>query len=128
MQSPRSIQKARTSFCRRSPDVREPIFANWVSQIRETKNRANGLLREDHYKPDNVPNGVRLEKPVAPPLPEFCRLPAGIRLLKNRFRTFAYWSWRRDLNPRPPDYKSGALPTELRQHSGNRALQAQVYP
>jgi hypothetical protein len=59
MQWPRSIQKARTSFCRRSPDVREPIFANWVSQIRETKNRANGLLREDHYKPDNVPNGVR---------------------------------------------------------------------
>jgi hypothetical protein len=54
--------------------------------------------------------------------------PAGIRVLKNRFRTFAYWSWRRDLNPRPPDYKSGALPTELRQHSGNRALQAQVYP
>jgi hypothetical protein len=25
------------------------------------------------------------------------------------------WSWRRDLNPRPPDYKSGALPAELRQ-------------
>jgi hypothetical protein len=30
-------------------------------------------------------------------------------------RKFIYWSWRRDLNPRPPDYKSGALPTELRQ-------------
>jgi hypothetical protein len=26
-----------------------------------------------------------------------------------------YWSWRRDLNPRPSDYKSDALPTELRQ-------------
>src|SRR5215472_5432858 len=26
-----------------------------------------------------------------------------------------YWSWRRDSNPRPPDYKSGALPAELRQ-------------
>ena len=25
-------------------------------------------------------------------------------------------SWRRDLNPRPSDYKSDALPTELRQH------------
>ena|SRR5579871_1303860 len=25
------------------------------------------------------------------------------------------WSWRRDLNPRPSDYKSDALPTELRQ-------------
>src|SRR5262245_42968525 len=26
------------------------------------------------------------------------------------------WSWRRELNPRPADYKSAALPTELRQH------------
>ena len=26
-------------------------------------------------------------------------------------------SWRRDLNPQPPDYKSGALPVELRQHT-----------
>ena len=25
------------------------------------------------------------------------------------------WSWREDLNPRPADYKSAALPTELRQ-------------
>ena len=29
-------------------------------------------------------------------------------------------SWRRDLNPRPSDYKSDALPTELRQHGANR--------
>jgi hypothetical protein len=27
-------------------------------------------------------------------------------------------SWRRDLNPRPADYKSAALPTELRQQAG----------
>jgi hypothetical protein len=27
------------------------------------------------------------------------------------------WSWRRDLNPRPSDYKSDALPAELRQHN-----------
>ena len=26
------------------------------------------------------------------------------------------WSWRRDSNPRPADYKSAALPTELCQH------------
>src|SRR5690606_35639972 len=25
------------------------------------------------------------------------------------------WSWREELNPRPADYKSAALPTELRQ-------------
>jgi hypothetical protein len=30
-------------------------------------------------------------------------------------------SWRRELNPRPSDYKSDALPTELRQHCSNRA-------
>ncbi len=30
--------------------------------------------------------------------------------------TSRFWSWRRDLNPRPADYKSAALPTELRQH------------
>src|ERR1700680_2500675 len=26
-----------------------------------------------------------------------------------------WWSWRRELNPRPSDYKSDALPAELRQ-------------
>jgi hypothetical protein len=35
------------------------VFTNWFSQIRETKNRAYGLPREDHYTPDKVPNGVR---------------------------------------------------------------------
>ena len=29
-----------------------------------------------------------------------------------------FWSWRRDLNPRPSDYKSDALPAELRQPAG----------
>jgi hypothetical protein len=32
------------------------------------------------------------------------------------------WSWRRDLNPRPPDYKSGALPAELRQPKTARTI------
>jgi hypothetical protein len=29
------------------------------------------------------------------------------------------WSWRRDLNPQPADYKSAALPVELRQPKDN---------
>src|SRR5438128_512666 len=33
---------------------------------------------------------------------------------KSRFRI---WSWRRDWDPRPSDYKSDALPAELRQHN-----------
>jgi hypothetical protein len=41
-------------------------------------------------------------------------LPAGTTKLVS-MRNQIFWSWRRDLNPRPPDYKSGALPAELRQ-------------
>ena len=33
-----------------------------------------------------------------------------------------FWSWRRDLNPRPSDYKSDALPAELRQPEHFREL------
>ena len=68
----------------------------------ETPRRSHGSL---HTGKDR--NGVRLEKPVAPlpPPAEFVSL------------FIVSWSWRRDLNPRPPDYKSGALPTELRQQT-----------
>jgi hypothetical protein len=31
------------------------------------------------------------------------------------YNSLKKWSWRRGLNPRPSDYKSDALPTELRQ-------------
>ena len=34
------------------------------------------------------------------------------------------WSWRRDLNPRPSDYKSDALPAELRQRNVGTAAAA----
>jgi hypothetical protein len=39
-------------------------------------------------------------------------------------RTAILWSWRRDSNPRPSDYKSDALPAELRQlnNSAPRAV------
>ncbi len=36
----------------------------------------------------------------------------------------AQWSWRQELNPQPADYKSAALPIELRQHRG-RYIQQQ---
>ena len=36
------------------------------------------------------------------------------RVARSRFQI---WSWRRDLNPRPSDYKSDALPAELRQRA-----------
>jgi hypothetical protein len=38
------------------------------------------------------------------------------------FRNLFFWSWRRESNPRPSDYKSDALPTELRQQVEARPL------
>ena len=42
-------------------------------------------------------------------LPAICSLP------RRKPRISVRWSWRSDLNRRPADYKSAALPTELRQ-------------
>ena len=36
---------------------------------------------------------------------------------RDRYTPEGEWSWREESNPRPADYKSAALPTELRQHS-----------
>src|ERR1700686_454719 len=43
-------------------------------------------------------------------------------------RSIKCWSWRRDLNPRPSDYKSDALPTELRQQSETMSPRGRIYP
>ena len=64
------------------------------------------LRRELPLHAGKVPNGVRLEKPVALTESAACR-----KIL------FVLWSWRRESNPRPSDYKSDALPTELRQQT-----------
>ena len=42
---------------------------------------------------------------------------SGARLSQDQLLlcVLLYWSWREDLNPRPADYKSAALPAELRQ-------------
>ena len=38
------------------------------------------------------------------------------------------WSWWTDSNPRPADYKSAALPTELHQHIHKLATQKGLEP
>ena len=38
------------------------------------------------------------------------------------------WSWREESNPRPADYKSAALPTELRQLSAKQAVNKNTCP
>ena len=76
-----------------------------------------------------VPTSTRDTKIVSPPVnlstqkglvsvdTSPCRLIAR-KLIRNKTKNSRSLklSWRRDLNPRPSDYKSDALPTELRQH------------
>jgi hypothetical protein len=89
-------------------------LSSQTSQTRETKNRAYDLPREDHCTPENFRIEVRWKNLLRHP--EFRCLP------EIRFLTLVYWSWRRDSNPRPSVYKTDALPTELRQHSGTSTL------
>ena len=49
-------------------------------------------------------------------------LPCHIKFIRDRCRHPTMWSWWTDLNPRPADYKSAALPTELHQHVKQRKL------
>ena len=58
------------------------------------------LPRKAEYFPDLIK-----------PLPMLRPPPAGY----SRGSARSSWSWRRDSNPRPSDYKSDALPAELRQ-------------
>ena len=39
-----------------------------------------------------------------------------------RDSNYKKWCWGKESNPRPPDYKSDALPTELPQHGGLNTL------
>ena len=57
--------------------------------------------------------GARKLRFAGKPLPLSPLVPASV-----------LWSWRRDLNPRPSDYKSDALPAELRQLSGDSSRPA----
>jgi hypothetical protein len=122
--------------------------------IRQTgKPRLAQKLREDHYTPEKfrmecVWKNLLRRLPILdfefPPL-DFAQvgISAAVPLLYVLSLPWAtapkarasngpakppqLWSWRRESNPRPSDYKSDALPTELRQRWGKRAS-AQTYP
>ena len=98
---------------RRSTSARKTILR------RISKNRkpgANKTSVRTHTHLEMLPYGVLLGKLYAAPR----KTPA--------FRKNRSWSWRRDLNPRPSDYKSDALPAELRQQSGTHTLSGRIDP
>ena len=132
----------------RSRKTRRPIHFTFATQGNQGS-RTRHPRRSLHA--GKFPNGVGLEKPAAPLLSPPNRrkilvleFPHKLYLIKagSGFRLQApvfaiapthackppqLWSWRRDLNPRPPDYKSGALPTELRQQFRERRA-FETYP
>ena len=59
-------------------------------------------------------------QPVCVEVPRYARDFASGLTLRSRPLNASTWSWRRDSNPRPSDYKSDALPAELRQQNPSR--------
>ena len=98
-------------------------FANFATQGNQ-ESRYEFTARRSLYAgsvPNIFPDEVRWKNLLRHPVAELkVPQPAGSR--PEIHFLLICWSWRRDLNPRPPDYKSGALPTELRQRWGTSVL------
>ncbi len=111
---PPSSRPPRWAAGKRSRSTRNTKSFATFSQHRETKARAK-LRREDRRSlhAGKVPNGVRWK--------DLLRR-YRVRCTAGKFVRFVavLWSWRRESNPRPSDYKSDALPTELRQQLGGK--------
>jgi hypothetical protein len=81
-----------------------------ISQNRETR-----VAHKDNCEDHCTPEKMRMEC-----VGKTCCAANRVRHLPENSslrpkNSFVLWSWRRDSNPRPSDYKSDALPTELRQ-------------
>src|SRR5208337_479584 len=89
----------------RAPDSVHGKPADHVTLcLRKTgKPRSRSRHREDHYTPEKL----RMEC-----VGKACRAATDSAACR---KNSVSWSWRRDSNPRPSDYKSDAVPTELRQ-------------
>lgn len=75
------------------------------------------MVQGDGFEPSKLARQIYSLIPLA------AREPLQMQLLALRHsRQTVKWSWREELNPRPADYKSAALPTELRQPFHNHRL------
>ena len=91
--------------------------------IEKQSARENPLARKHHTWKNSLWSAVG-KKSVTPPRRAKPYIPEPILPIK----PIKCWSWRRDLNPRPSDYKSDALPTELRQQSETTGPRGRIYP
>ncbi len=101
---------------------------NYFSAALNSATHIKGLkmVQGDGFEPSKLTRQIYSLIPLAArePLRKFAGIfrPTylDVNLFSNKFtglglRALLKWSWREELNPRPADYKSAALPTELRQ-------------
>jgi hypothetical protein len=89
-------------------NANEPAANGWKSAanistqsaLKHRKDKPTSQENRKSKKPERLSGGVFLS-----------------RCTSLALRSPTNWSWRRDLNPRPSDYKSDALPAELRQQN-----------
>src|SRR5260370_35162545 len=87
---------------------RHPMKTFWDANYRSRTRPSNNCIT-----PTKNTKRTRVERHQ--PVRFLCQDPLRPRSPEN-----SWWSWRRELNPRPSDYKSDALPAELRQRRSNR--------
>ena len=69
------------------------------------------MVQGDGFEPSKLTRQIYSLIPLA------AREPLRMHEMHRTQQANDKWSWREELNPRPADYKSAALPTELRQPS-----------
>src|SRR5665213_2456514 len=97
-----------TTPCRPSPNFPRP------ASIPSARLNQRIKPRPENLRPVGACTSVGSPQRTDPASKKFRRRP-NLLPLSALVKIFLKWSWRRDLNPRPSDYKSDALPAELRQ-------------
>ena len=100
--------RIRTSVARKERQIYSLLVLTTHPPVRTGENRKEGHCASAKFKETRS----RFLRDAGTCLPQ----QIGNSPLIRKYRQ----SWRRDLNPRPSDYKSDALPAELRQHGANQ--------
>ena len=127
MRSSRSVRQTAFCVCRtahfhrplRSTNHRPSISPNRETRVAQ-KTTAKITARREKIRMECLGKTCRAAAPSAA-----CQKTLCFAALLCRARS---WSWRRESNPRPSDYKSDALPTELRQQLGTGAPPRKLIP
>src|SRR5690242_21105692 len=108
--------RIRTSVARKERQIYSLLVLATHPPVLEKTGRAPTASFNSRLLEKVLPHRIKTQKGLVSKdtSPSISKLPGFATL--HSLRTL-WWSWRRELNPRPSDYKSDALPAELRQRS-----------